>query len=91
MVIEHHVPEVPHGQVQLADGLLDRPGRAVIAHQPHHGFEGQSRREQPAHHDVSQARGDPVVTFGRKQPHLRRVGSCSCGGTASRPDLRPRR
>ena len=44
MVIEHHVPEVPYGQVQLADGLLDRPGRAVIAHQPHHGFEGQSRQ-----------------------------------------------
>jgi hypothetical protein len=47
MVIEHHVPEVPDRKVQLADGLLDFPGRTVIADRSNHGFEGQSRREQP--------------------------------------------
>jgi GNAT superfamily N-acetyltransferase len=35
----------------------DCPGGVMIADQPHHGFEGQSRPEQPAHHDVIQARG----------------------------------
>ena len=70
-VIERHAPEVPDREVQLADGLLDCPGRAVIAHQPHRGFQGQSRREQSAHRDVSQARGDPVVIFGQKRPRLR--------------------
>ena len=49
MVIEHHVPEVPDRKVQLADGLLDFPGRTVIARQPRRGFEGKSRREQPPH------------------------------------------
>ena len=48
VVIKYHVPEVPDRKVQFADGLLDFPGRTVIADQPRHGFQRQSRREQPA-------------------------------------------
>ena len=44
-VIEHDVPEVPDRKVQFADGLLDFPGRTVMADQPRPGFERQPRRE----------------------------------------------
>ena len=86
MVIKYHVPEVPDRKVQFADGLLDFPGRTVIADQPRHGFQRQSRREQPANHDVVHALGDLVAILGRAQSHLRRAGCPPVRGTASRPD-----
>jgi hypothetical protein len=75
-----HVPEVPDRKVQLADGLLDFPGRAVIADRSNHCFEGQSRREQPGHHDVVHARSDLVAILRRAQSHLRRAAARPSGG-----------
>lgn len=38
-VVKYHVPEIPDREVQFADGLLDFPGRTVIADQPRHGLQ----------------------------------------------------
>ena len=73
VVIKYHVPEVPDREVQFADGLLDFPGRTVIADQPRHGFQRQSRREQPARHGVVHAPGELVAILGRAQDHPRRA------------------
>ena len=63
--MENGVPQVPDGQVQLAEGTLDLAGHPVIADQRERGLEIQSRREQPPGHDVVEALGDPFVIFGR--------------------------
>ncbi len=86
VVIKYQVPEVSDREVQFADGLLDFPGRTVIADQPRHGFQRQARREQPARHGVVHALGDLVAILGRAQCRLRRAGYPPVRGTASRPD-----
>lgn len=40
--MEQHIPEVPDGQVQLADGFLSLPARGMVAHQSQRRFEQQS-------------------------------------------------
>ena len=95
VVIEYHVPKVPDRKLQLADGLLDFRGPIVITHQPCHGFEGQSRREQPTHHDVVHGLGDLVAIRRQAQSPLRRPGHPPSGGSrvgrtaASTPSITP--
>ena len=95
MVIEHHVPEVPDGKVQHAHGLLDFPGRAVTAHQPRHGFQGQT----------AESAAPPAMSFmpsairatrrARRKVHLHRVDCPPARGTgawrtsASSPGITP--
>jgi hypothetical protein len=90
MAIEHYVPDVPDGEVQLADGVLDLGCGAVLADQRPRGFQVQPRREDPAHHYVVQSLRDSVMIFGQAQCRLRRVGCRRGAATGPRNWLRRR-
>jgi hypothetical protein len=64
--------------------MLDLAGGPVLADQPQRGFQGQPGREQPAHHNVVQPLGDPVLILSQAQQRLRRV-ACRAGRPAGRP------
>ncbi len=87
-MIEQYVPEVPDGQVKLADCFLNFPGARMAAHQPKRRFEGKSRGEQPVHRAVVHASGDAVVILRQAQSQLRRVACTPRRGTARRPYAR---
>ena len=63
----------PDRRVLFTEGIPDLPACLVAAHQPQRRFEGQSRREQPAHDDVGQLAGDLVVIFCQPQDQPWRV------------------
>ena len=62
LVIEQDVPDVPDGQVQLAEGFPDfARGRMVAVEQSQRCFQGQSRRKDPVDHYVVYSSGDTVA------------------------------
>jgi len=85
LVIEHDIPDIPDRQVQLADGFPDFPGSRMAAHQSQCRFQSEPRGEQPVHHEVGHARGDPVAILHQEQS-LRPVARIPGRGIARRPD-----
>jgi hypothetical protein len=89
MVIEYDVPDVPDRQVQLADGFPDLArGPAMAIEQPQRRFQGQSRRDHPADHDIGQGPGDPIAILHQQQRHLGPVAYAPGQGTVHRLQAR---
>jgi hypothetical protein len=88
MVIEHDVPDIPDGQVQLAEAVPDLSGCRMAAHQPQCRLESEPRGEQPAHHAVVHVLGDAVAILRQEQGRLWPVACPPGRGIVPRPDAR---
>jgi len=88
MVTERDVPDIPDGQVQLAEAVPDLPGGRMAAHQPQCRFESEPRGEQPVHHEVVRVPGDAVAILRREQGRRWPVACPPRRGIARRPDAR---
>jgi hypothetical protein len=84
VVIEQRGSVVLDRQVKFADGCLDSPGYRMVTHQAQRCFEGKSGGEQPVHHYLVDAPGDPEMILRLAHGHRRRVACVPGRGTAHR-------